>query len=269
MNDTGDETSAPTETPVPPWEPIPPATRGRTARIVAAALGLVLLVACSVAVGSYFLPHSSKAAAPAWSPETAGPASSPESSAPTLGSPSPTSSGAVVESGDGLEPSAYSAKDINDLNRVCDENVYYPTSPKRAGKAPHPVVLLVNDGSGIRFQDSTYYFSEGLSKSVDRVWGSDDAKNVQMVACLDRVSTGTKIRTCKYDNPKPDTLTLFRAGWRLRVYEVATGRVLLDRRILGDDRSCPYVALYGLDKKIYTTVSDRVAVAMLRDLVKK
>jgi hypothetical protein len=237
--------------------------------MVAAGLGLVLLVACSVAVGSYVLPHSSKAAAPVSGLEAAGPVSSPTAGAPPLGGPSPIASTAAVGSGEELEPSAYSAKDINDLNRVCDENVYYPTSPKRAGKAPHPVVLLVNDGSGVRFQDSTYYFSEGLSKSVDRTWASDDAKNVQIVACLDRVSAGTKIRTCKYDNPKPDTLTLFRAGWRLRVYEVATGRVLLDRRILGDDRACPYVALYGLDKKIYATVSDRVAVEMLRDLVKK
>ena len=260
MNGTGDETSTAAETPAPRWEPTPPTTRGRAARIVAATLGLVLLVACSVAVGSYFLPHSSKAAPPA---------SRPEASAPTPGSPSPSSSGATVESEEGPEPSAYSAEDINDLDRVCDDNVYYPTSPKRAGKAPHPVVLLVDDGSGIRYQDSTYYFSRGLSKAVEQAWASDDPKNVQMVACLDRVSIGTKIRTCKYDDPKPAMLTLFQAGWRLRVYEVATGRVLLDRRISGDDQACPYVVLYGADKKTYAAVSDRAAVAMLRNLVNK
>ena len=45
--------------PVPP----PPAKRGRAAVIVAVALGVVLLVACSVAAGSYLLPHSPKTAA--------------------------------------------------------------------------------------------------------------------------------------------------------------------------------------------------------------
>ena len=34
--------------------------------------------------------------------------------------------------------------------RVCDEDVFYPQSPKRSGKAPHPVVLLVNDDASYR-----------------------------------------------------------------------------------------------------------------------
>jgi hypothetical protein len=171
----------------------------------------------------------------------------------------------------GPQASAHPADDINDLNRVCDENVYYPESPKRAGKAPHPLVLLVADGIGVggRYQDSTYYFSQGISKTVEQSWASDDPKKVQMVACLDRVSAGSKIRSCRYDDPKPETVTLLRASWRLRVFEVATGRKLLDKPMAGDEQTCPNVVLFGADKKIYAKVSDRAVVAVLRNLVNK
>ncbi|MFE9204467.1 hypothetical protein [Micromonospora sp. NPDC007230] len=104
---------------------------------------------------------------------------------------------------------------------------------------------------------------------MEQTWASEDPKNVQMVACLDRVSTGATIRRCKYDDPKPDTLTLLKASYRLRVYEVATGRKLLDKAIGGDDQACPYVVLVGPDKKIYAEVSDRSLLAALRNLVKR
>lgn len=150
---------------------------------------------------------------------------------------------------------------------MCDDNVYYPQSPKRAGKAPHPVVLLMEGGSGIRFQNGTYYYDEGLSKRAEQTWAAEDASKVQMVACLDRVSTGATIRRCRFDEPKPLTLTLLRAGWRLRVYEVATGRKLLDKAMTGDDQKCPYVVLAGPDKKIYAEVSNQAVLAALRKLV--
>ncbi|WP_319459413.1 hypothetical protein [Micromonospora sp. RTP1Z1] len=63
------------------------------------------------------------------------------------------------------------------------------------------------------------------------------------------------------------TLTLLRAGWRLRVYEVATGRKLLDKAMTGDDQKCPYVVLAGPDKKIYAEVSNQAVLAALRKLV--
>jgi hypothetical protein len=90
-----------------------------------------------------------------------------------------------------------------------------------------------------------------------------------MVACLDRVSTGGTIRRCTYDDPKPDTVTLVQAKWRLRVHEVATGRKLLEKALSGDDRACPFVALVGADKKIYSTVSDKTVLANLRNLVNR
>ncbi|MFC7479862.1 hypothetical protein ACFQX7_07155 [Luedemannella flava] len=190
----------------------------------------------------------------------------PSASAPAASAPATE---APVE--DGPRASAYPAKDITDLNRVCDESVYYPELPKRAGKAPHPVVLLVDDGVGFggRIQDNGYHSSLGYSKSLDRTWTPADPKNVQLVACLDRVSAGSKIRNCTFDDPDPVTASLVRAGWRLRVYEAATGRKLLDRKLSGDDHACPFVVLVGPDKKIYASVSDRVVIAALRDLVNR
>lgn len=243
----------------------PPTRRNRAAVIVTVVLGVMLLVVGAFVAG-YLVPHSTDAAAS--NPIIAAPVTSPTATSTSASaSPEPTKQGP--------EASDYPAEEIDDLNRVCDQNVYYPQSPNRAGKAPHPIVLLLDDagnnslGFGRRRQDTGYYYDEGLSDSVERTWAAKDAKKVQMVACLDRVSTGAKIRSCKYDDPKNETLTLYRSTWRLRVFEVATARKLLDKTMSGDDRACPYVVMYGPDKKIYATMSNRAILGALRNLVYK
>jgi hypothetical protein len=259
--------ATPSEPDLPPivWPEPPPTRDNRPAVIVAVILGVMLLVAGAFVAG-YLLPRSTDAAPS--SPIIAAPSSSPTAkSTSASASPEPTRQGP--------EASDYPAEKVEDLNRVCDQNVYYPQSPKRAGKAPHPIVLLVDDdgnnnlGFGGRRQDTGYYYDEGLSASVERTWAAKDATKVQLVACLDRVSTGTKIRSCKYDDPKNETLTLYRTKWRLRVFEVATARKLLDKTMSGDDQDCPYVVMYGPDKKIYATMSERAKIGALRNLVYK
>ncbi|MGS2616441.1 hypothetical protein ACVCAH_18225 [Micromonospora sp. LZ34] len=257
--------AAPGQQPPVGWPAFPPpARRNRGVVIAAVTVGAVLLMACLGLAGGAVLLRSTKTAAS--SPASGAPLSPVTGTSPTA-SAEPSASEQPAQ--EGPQASTYPATDIRDLDRVCDENVYYPQSPKRAGKPPHPVVLLVADGSGIRFQNGTYYYDEGLSKRVEQTWAADDPRNVQMVACLDRVSTGSTIRRCKYDDPKPLTVTLLRAGWRLRVYEVATGRKLLDKAMPGDDQACPSVVMVYADKKIYAEVSNRAAVAALRNLVKK
>ncbi|MCO1597186.1 hypothetical protein M8C17_18690 [Micromonospora sp. RHAY321] len=247
--------------------PAPPTQPSHTGVIVAAVAGAVVLVlvACVGLVGGIVVLRSGSTPA----------ASSPTSRAPlfpTTGA-SPTASGQPDQSEEpvaqGPQASAYPAEKIEDLNRVCDEDIYYPELPKRAGKAPHPVVLLLSDTPGLRYKDDGYYYDLGLSAKVEQTWASEDPRKVQMVACLDRVSTGAKIRNCKFDDPKPQTLPLVRTGWRLRVYEAATGRKLLDKAMNGDDQKCPFVVMVGADKKIYAEVSDRAAIAALRNLVTK
>lgn len=244
-----------------PWAP-PPGPRNRTLVVAAVIVGVVLLVGCLGLTGGMLLLRS--ATTTASGPAREAPAAPTTEHSPGA-TPEPEASEEPVQQGP--EASAYPAEEISDLNRVCDDGVFYPQSPKRAGKAPHPVVLLIGNGSGLRYQNGTYYFSQGLSKKVEQTWAPESPTKVQMVACLDRVSTGTTIRRCKYDDPKPLTLTLLRASWRLRVYEVSTGRKLLEKAMTGDDQACPYVVLAGPDKKIYAEVSDRAAVAALRKLV--
>ncbi|GIF50246.1 hypothetical protein DFJ67_7966 [Asanoa ferruginea] len=269
MTSTGDESEAEPTDPDNGWgalssafdEQPPPPGRSRTGVIAGVIVGVLVLGAAAGVAGTAFVLRSDDTSASASGP----------TSPPATGGRSATAKPTPTEEPpqEGPQASAYPAEEIHDLNRVCDEDVYYPQSPKRAGKAPHPIVLLTSDNPGLRSQDGTYYLDEGTSSKAEQTWAADHPKKVQLVACLDRVSTGSKIRTCKFDDPKPDTLTLFRSSWRLRVYEVATRRRLLDKRMTGDDQACPFVTLYGPDKKIYAKVSDRAAIRALRGFVNK
>jgi hypothetical protein len=240
--------------------------------IAAVVVGLLLLVAGIGTAGSIYALRSSDAPSARGTTGPVGPLSGGSEPGtgeePSLGR-EPGGSEEEEPVQEGPEASSYPAEKIYDFNRVCDENVYYPEQPKRAGKAPHPVVLLVSDGDGVRSSNGTYYFDEGLSDSVKNTWAPESPAKVQMVACLDREKEGAKIRTCKYDDPKGLSISLMKASWRLRVYEAATGKKLLDKAMNGDDKACPYFVLYGPDKKIYAQVSDRAAVNALKGLVKK
>ena len=257
--------SAPPYGPYPP--PGPPSTgRNRGLVIAVAALRVLLLVACSGLIGGAFLLGSSPREVA--EPEPAAPPVAPWRSSGAT--PTPGATASVEPSTRGPLPSDFPAAQISDLNDVCVGVLNFPQSPTRAGAAPHPVALLVGTDTGTgRRHDQVYYYDEGLSKRVERTWASEDPKVVQMVDCLDRTSTGTTIRKCRYDDPKPDTLTLLKATYRLRVYEVATGRRLLDKTMGGDDQQCPYVVLFGPDKKIYAEVSHRSLLSALRNLVKR
>ncbi|MBM0276717.1 hypothetical protein [Micromonospora tarensis] len=249
-----------------PPAPTPSAQSNNTSIIVAVVAGFVVLVllACVGLVGGFFLLRAEEN--PTASPSSRAPLS------PTDGrSPSPFAQPDESEEpvAQGPQASAYPAEKIEDLNRVCDDDVYYPELPKRAGKAPHPVVLLLSDASGLRYQDSGYYYDLGLSKKVEETWATDDPRKVQLVACLDQTKTGSTIRTCKFDEPKPQSLPLVRTTWRLRVIEAATGRALLTKTLAGDDQMCPFVVMVGIDKKVYSKVSNRAAIAALRNLVTK
>lgn len=246
------------------WSPPPPAGGGKRRGVIAAVIAGVVLLTCSlVMTGGFFLVRSVEKA-------VSGSASPPTASAPAAGGkPTPSAPSAVDDVPQGPVASEYPATDIADLDRVCDENVYYPQSPKRAGKAPHPVVLLVAERPGMRIQNSSYYYPQGMSTRVEQTWAAQHPGKVQMVACLDKVGSGSKIRSCKYDDPKPESVNLVRAKWRLRVYEVATGRMLRDKAMAGDNQSCPSLVLIYEDRTIYAEVSDKAVLANLRSLVTK
>jgi hypothetical protein len=244
------------------WPTPPPARRNRGAIIAAVTTFAVLVVGCFGVTGFFLLRSASNAASSparrAPLPRTTFPGADPNAE--------PSEDGDSAQQGP--QASDTPAAEVNDLGGVCDGETYFPKSPKRAGKAPHPVALLVNDDDyDVWYQDSTFYYSEGLSKAAKRTWAPDDPKAVQMVGCLERVSSGSKIRSCTYTDPKKETITLLRANWKLRVYEAATGRKLLEKAMPADDLKCPYVVLVKADKKAYAEVSDKAKVSALRKLV--
>jgi hypothetical protein len=167
----------------------------------------------------------------------------------------------------GPQPSQYAATRPEDFSQVCDNNVYFPQSPKRAGRAPHPVVYI-NGVVGSRYQETGYYTSLGTSDSVSNTWSPLTPQKVQMVACLDFETQGSKIRICKYGNPVSIVNQLNRGTYELRVYEVATGRKLLDKQMVGDDPTCPVDGDFNFPT-IYADPKGRAIVAALKNLVTK
>ncbi|MEV6348243.1 hypothetical protein [Actinoplanes sp. NPDC051851] len=249
--------------PLPPGAPGGPPSRRRSAIFTVAAVLVMGLIYGACFAGSQYVNRTMSEKIESIAGETAAPGFP-----YTEDDPAPTASQdpAVDE---GPQASQYPADSVYDLNRVCQEDVYYAELPKRTGKAPHPVRLFYDAGDDLWVPDGGFWYDEGISDANERVWGSDDVAEVQMIGCLERVSTGTKIRNCEYDDPEPETVQLYRAGWRLRVIEAATGKVLLTKSLKGDEQTCPYVVSVGEDKKIYASVSDRAKLSALRPLVKK
>ncbi|MFB9335197.1 hypothetical protein [Actinoplanes octamycinicus] len=157
---------------------------------------------------------------------------------------------------------------IFDVDPICGGEGYWPAQPKRAGKAPHPVLVYGDLGSGERMPFTMFetWFLHGKVKEA--TWSSQqDPAKIQLVACVDRVSVGAKLRTCTYTDPDRGTGTLFRASYRLHVYEAATGRKLLDKKLKGTEKDCPYTLRVPTDKKLFMQVSEDDLVAALGKLV--
>ncbi len=51
---------------------------------------------------------------------------------------------------------------------------------------------------------------------------------MQLVACVDLVSSGAEVKKCSYADPEPDKVSMRQATYQLRLYEVATGRKLME-----------------------------------------
>jgi len=188
----------------------------------------------------------------------------------TRASASPSATPAAIPSEapaqEGPRPSSYPAGDVKDFAQVCDNDVYFPQSPMRSSRAPHPVVLIAG-AVGNRYQRIDYSSLLGSSTTVQQTWAPVSTKKVQMVACLDYESLGSQIRTCKYGQSAEVAVALLRATYRLHVYEVATGRKLLDKMIVGDDPKCP-AYLPGFTT-MHADPTARKLVEALRNLVTK
>ncbi|GAA0587907.1 hypothetical protein GCM10010172_86130 [Paractinoplanes ferrugineus] len=182
-------------------------------------------------------------------------------SAPPVGA-SPGASATPV----GPRAGAGAVRGDDDLGRVCD-GWFYPTSPRFAGKAPHQITVGVVDSKALP--------SRHVKSSVDvpdlrnwRAWTPADPARTQLVGCVDLAGVGETVRTCKFDDPEPKTPALRKATYRVRLFETATGRKLLDKSAVdGADQDCPSVAFLVGGEPLASTVSDRQLYELFRPYV--
>jgi hypothetical protein len=187
-------------------------------------------------------------------------------------SPSPSPSEATPEETvpSGPRASTYPVREDDDLNRVCD-GWYYPQSPKFAGKAPHQISVGVIDSTALPSRNIMSSVSvPDLRESIWRAWMPTDPTKTQLVGCVDLVKTGGTLKSCKFDDPKPEKIAMKRATYRVRLYETATGKKLVDKAaVTGEDEDCPSLVFLMGNEPILSKVGDRQLYEFFRPYVMK
>jgi hypothetical protein len=276
VEDTGDNGRVPIgEDPLPTqWldfqESAPP-SRGWSARTISLVLTFaVVAIACTGVTGYSVLrvfggPTPGAADQPAFGGATDQPALGGDvSSRPPAG---PSSAAAAR---DGSKASSYPVRTVDDLTRVCDR-WYYPQSPAYTAPAPHPITISMNNRMDLpgRVTKSFYGQPPGGTPAARAAWEPGDPAGVQLVTCLDLIDTGQAITTCRFDDPKPDTIPMSEGVYQLSVYEVATRRKVTELRMTGEDEQCPSIVLMGSTRMIYSEVNDRQLVDALTRYVEQ
>jgi hypothetical protein len=246
--------------------PQPPQARTFTAGLIAAiAVFAVVLLGCLGAVGAVIVRSNTASV-------SADPALEPGFPLPPSVDPGLSGADDDDSTAQGPQASPDAVKEINDLDNVCDDNVFFPKSPKYQGKAPHPIAIMIKDRKDMdtRISASVYDIGYSTAKSHTDAWNVyfHPAK-AQLTACVDLVSSGSKLKTCKFDDPKPDSLPLKTGTYQLTLFETATHKQLFSKKITGDDRTCPTVVLLGDDHNLYTGITDKAYVSALKKFVEK
>ena len=188
----------------------------------------------------------------------------------------PFGTGPATDPSESVEPSptgpraaTYPVRDDDDLARVCD-GWYYPQSPKFTGKAPHQISVGVIDSV---LMPSRHIMAAvtvpDLRESVWRAWIPEKPGATQLVACVDLTRSGSKLKSCKYDDPKPETIDMKQGFYRLRLYEAATGKKLFDKPLTGEDEKCPIAVFLAQGESLYSEVDDRQLYELLKGFVMK
>ncbi|BCJ41392.1 hypothetical protein GCM10010168_56090 [Actinoplanes ianthinogenes] len=156
------------------------------------------------------------------------------------------------------------ARTAADLDQVCG-NTYFPAAPKFRGKGPHPIVISVRDRLDLdqRSTRTLNRYAYG-SKLAQRTWAPAAAK-AELVACVDLVGGGAKVKDCPGDGKTKLPLQVGR--YRLSLYEAATRRKIAEVALEGAEKACPWVVMTGADATLYTTIGDDQLYRVLRPRV--
>jgi hypothetical protein len=177
---------------------------------------------------------------------------------PAGATPTPTETAPEETAPTGPRASTYPVRDAKDLGRVCD-GWYYPQSPRFAGRAPHQISVGVVDSTALPSRHMMSSVSvPDLKESIWRAWIPSDPAKTQLVGCVDLVRTGGTVKSCKFDDPKPEKIAMKKAVYRVRLFEAATGKQLLDKATVnGEDEDCPSLVYLMGDESLLSKVGDR------------
>ncbi|AEV87268.1 hypothetical protein ACWT_6253 [Actinoplanes sp. SE50] len=209
----------------------------RWGALIAGVLAVVLLVLIGLACSGVF----TSAAPP-----------TPLPSADPLTPSAPGSSGLPATPKAAVHP----ARTAGDLDQVCG-GTFFPASPKYQGRGPHPILISARERLDLtdRATRTLHRFAFAGAASGKLTWAPAVPK-VQLVACLDLAGPGARLRDCPGDTAKSPKLPLVVGRYRLTVVEVATGRTVAESELTGAGKSCPWVAMTGSDKTLYSSVDD-------------
>jgi len=239
-----------------PWQPPapPPAPRRSRWGIWATAIVVVLALGCLGAVtysGMRALRTTTATAAKGLT-------------APVL--PSTSAAGPKT----GPRASSYPVRKPDDLQRVCDQ-WYYPKSPKVKSSGTQPVSIFAQDSKDFdtKHEATLFDIPNWYTKPKQQAWDPSSPGKVRLVACVDLVQSGKKVKSCKYDDPKGLKIPLREAKYKLALYEVATGKKVIEKTLSGEDDECPFMVLLGADRNVYSQVGDRQYYELLKKYVEK
>jgi hypothetical protein len=170
----------------------------------------------------------------------------------------------------GPRASSYPVREADDLKRVCDQ-WYYPKSPKVKSSGTQPVSIFTRDSKDFdtRTETTLYDIPNWYTSQKQKAWDPKSPAKVRLVGCVDLTSSGKKVRTCKFDDPKGLKIPMREGTYRVALYEVATGRKLVDKRVKGQDEECPFLVLLGADRTVYSQVDDRRLYELFKKYVEK
>jgi hypothetical protein len=263
----------PSQFPPPVGPPTPPPAKSSNKVIALIAVIGLLGVACagSVAFGVVKgLSGGSGSASegrPAAAVGSAGGASSGGPSAATPGRPV----GVTGKVPAGSKASSYGVRKDDDLERLCDR-WYYPKAPKyTTAVAPHPIKIAVKDRKDldIRITKSTLGIPYDAPKPIKDAWEPTSPAKVQLVGCVDLVTIGAKVKSCKIDEPKPSSIVMKEGTYRLSLYEVATRRKIFETKLAGENETCSSFIIIGSDRAVYTGLEDSQLTDVLRRYVEQ
>jgi hypothetical protein len=142
---------------------------------------------------------------------------------------------------------------VRDLVPAC-EGTLYPDAADYAGGPPHPTAVFdTTPGTDRGGLDLVIAGDTTLSES----WRPDDPRQVQAVACVNQLDTGSTLNTCYYTG----AATLSRSGvpfalmerrYRVTVFSLREHRQLHQAEFVGADDQCPEKVLATGPHLVYT-----------------